>query len=175
MHRNFAILTISLPYKMCVNQKIFYIWGKQRVQPFKLIKFIHIFQRFCCQYPLINYPNQRPYEIDPCRHTFCQSCLIRLIQAGRSNCPICRGAMNGTKLNIKLHLALLTQNFDDYGNRYIVELKSGIYDIPMNRYVQLEARLEALNDRNVQWEARLEVLRTRNEEAHRARQNWIPW
>ena len=79
--------------------------------------------------------------------------------------------MNGTKLNIKLHLALLTQNFDDYGNRYIVELKSGIYDIPMNRYVQLEARLEALNDWHVQLEARLEVLRTRNEEAHRARQN----
>ena len=48
----------------------------------------------------------------------------------------------------------------------------------MNWYVQLEARLEALNDRNVQWEARLEVLRTRIEEAllelHRARQNRIP-
>ena len=59
-----------------------------------------------------------------------------------------------------------------------MELESGIYDIPMNWYVQLEARLEALNDRNVQWEARLEVLRTRIEEAllelHRARQNRIP-
>ena len=52
-----------------------------------------------------------------------------------------------------------------------MELESGIYDIPMNWYVQLEARLEALNDWHVQLEARLEVLRTRNEEAHRARQN----
>ena len=59
---------------------------------------------------------QMPFEIDPCRHTFCQFCLLRLSQAHRFNCPICRGAINGIKFNRKLHLALLTQHFDDYRN-----------------------------------------------------------
>ena len=79
-----------------------------------------------------------PHQIDPCRHTFCQSCLIRLSQARRSNCPMCRGAINGTKLNLKLHLALWTQHFDDYENRNTVELESGIYDIPMNWIFQFD-------------------------------------
>ena len=124
------------------------------MQPFK---FIHIFYQFCCQYPSINYPNQRPYEIDPCRHTFCQSCLIRLSQAHRSNCPICRGAINGTKLNLKLHLALWTQHFDDYRYRYryTVELESGIYDIPMNWTVQFD------DEELLQLEAILEASRAR--------------
>merc|ERR1712037_319210 len=91
---------------------------------------------------------QRPYEINPCRHTFCQSCLIRLSQARRSNCPICRGAINGTKLNLKLHLALWTQHFDDYENRYNVELESGIFDIPMDWTVQLDSSSE---DEEISW------------------------
>ena len=82
---------------------------------------------------------QRPYEIDPCRHTFCQSCLIRLSQAGSINCPICRGAINYTRFNLKLHLALRTQHFDDYENRYTEELETGIYDIPIDWSVQLDS------------------------------------
>ena len=86
----------------------------------------------------MNYHVQRPYEINPCRHTFCQSCLIRLSQARRVNCPICRGAINGTKLNLKLHLAIWNQHFDDYENRNMVELNSGIYEIPMDWTVPLD-------------------------------------
>ena len=117
--------------------------------------------------PSINYPNQRPYEIDPCGHTFCQSCLIRLSQAHRSNCPICRGAINGTKFNLKLHLALWTQNFDDYENRYIMELESGIYEIPMDWTVPLDSSSE---DEEISWTV-TDLIRFYEERLLNARQN----
>ena len=89
--------------------------------------------------------------------------MIRLIQARRSNCPICRGAIIGAKLNLKLHLALFSQHFDDYENRHTVELESGIYDIPINWNVQLEARLALI--------ARLKEIQEILLELQRARQN----
>ena len=49
---------------------------------------------------------QRPHEIDLCGHTFCLACLIRLSHAQRRNCPNCRGVINGTNLNLRLHLAI---------------------------------------------------------------------
>ena len=73
--------------------------------------------------------------------------MIRLSQAGRINCPICRGAINGTKLNLKLHLALWTQHFDDYENRYTEELESGIYDTPIDWTVQLDSS----EDEEISW------------------------
>ena len=91
---------------------------------------------------------QRPYEINPCRHTFCQSCLIRLSQARRVNCPICRGAINGAKLNLKLHLAIWNQHFDDYENRNMVELNSGIYEILMDWTVPLDLSSDETDEEN---------------------------
>ena len=109
----------------------------------------------------------RPQEIDPCKHMFCQSCLIRLSQAHRSNCPMCRGAINGTKLNLKLHLALWTQHFDDYENRYNVELESGIYDIPMDWTVQLDSSSE---DEEIVWTV-TDLIGFYEERIRNARQN----
>ena len=108
-----------------------------------------------------------PHQIDPCRHTFCQSCLIRLSQARRSNCPMCRGAINGTKLNLKLHLALWTQHFDDYENRYNVELESGVYDIPMDWTVQLDSSSE---DEEIAWTV-TDLIGFYEERIRNARQN----
>ena len=75
---------------------------------------------------------QRPHEIDPCGHTFCLACLIRLSHAQRRNCPNCRGVINGTNLNLRLHLALQNQHHDAYENRQTEELESGIYNILMD-------------------------------------------
>ena len=75
---------------------------------------------------------QRPHVIDPCGHTFCQGCLARLSQAKRRNCPNCRGVINGTNLNQRLHLALQNQHQDVYENRRIEDLESGVNDIPMD-------------------------------------------
>ena len=110
---------------------------------------------------------QRPYEIDPCCHTFCQSCLIRLSQAGSINCPICRGAINYTRFNLKLHLALWTQHFDDYENRYTVELESGIFDIPMDWTVQLDSSSE---DEEIAWTV-TDLIGFYEERIRNARQN----
>ena len=74
----------------------------------------------------------RPHQIDPCMHTFCESCLIRLCQANRINCPNCRGAINGTNLNQVLDEAIRNQHEDDYLRRQSVEMESGIYDVPMD-------------------------------------------
>ena len=71
-----------------------------------------------------------PHGIDPCGHTFCQACLIRLSQAQGKNCPNCRGAINGTNLKRALHLALQHQYPDTYWTRHEEELDSGIYDRP---------------------------------------------
>ena len=70
---------------------------------------------------------QRPHVIDPCGHTFCQACLIRLSQAQGQNCPNCRGVINGTNLNLRLHLALQNQHQDAYENRRREDLESGVY------------------------------------------------
>ena len=75
---------------------------------------------------------QRPHEIDPCGHTFCLACLIRLSQAQRRNCPNCRGVINGTNLNLRLHTAMQNQHHDAYENRHTEELESGIYNILMD-------------------------------------------
>jgi hypothetical protein len=75
---------------------------------------------------------QRPHVIDPCGHTFCQACLIRLSQAQRRNCPNCRGVINGTNHNLRLHLALQNQHQDAYEKRHIEDLESGVYNIPMD-------------------------------------------
>ena len=72
--------------------------------------------------------------------------MIRLSQAQRINCPICRGAINDTKLNLKLHLAIWNQHFDDYENRNTVELESGIYEIPMDWTVQLDSSSDDLDE-----------------------------
>ena len=74
----------------------------------------------------------RPHQIEPCRHTFCESCLIRLSQAHRVNCPNCRGAINGTNLNHVLDEAIQNQHQDTYLRRRNVEMESGIFDVPMN-------------------------------------------
>ena len=76
---------------------------------------------------------QLPHEIDPCGHTFCLACLIRLIvQAQRRNCPNCRGVIDSSNLNLRLHLALQNQHHDAYENRRTEELESGIYNILMD-------------------------------------------
>ena len=75
---------------------------------------------------------QRPHVIDQCGHTFCQGCLFRLFQADGQTCPYCRGVINGSNLNLRLHLALQNQHQDAYENRRIEELESGVYDIPMD-------------------------------------------
>ena len=75
---------------------------------------------------------QRPHMIDPCGHTFCQGCLARLSQAQGRNCPNCRGVINGTNLNQRLHLALQNQHQDAYEKRYIEDLESGVYAIQMD-------------------------------------------
>ena len=76
---------------------------------------------------------QRPHVIDPCGHTFCLACLIRLIvQAQRRNCPNCRGVIDSSNLNLRLHLALQNQHHDAYENRRTEELESGIYNILMD-------------------------------------------
>ena len=74
----------------------------------------------------------RPHHIDPCMHTFCESCLIRLCQANRINCPNCRGTINGTNLNQVLDQAIRDQHQDDYLRRQSFEEESGIYDVPMD-------------------------------------------
>ena len=79
--------------------------------------------------------------IDPCGHTFCQGCLARLSQAQRRNCPNCRGVINGTNLNLRLHLALQNQHQDAYENRRIEDLESGVNDIPMD-WTPVEETLE---------------------------------
>ena len=84
---------------------------------------------------------QRPHLIDPCGHTFCQGCLARLSQAQRRNCPNCRGVINGTSLNLRLHLALQNQHQDAYENRRIEDLESGVNDIPMD-WTPVEETLE---------------------------------
>ena len=73
-----------------------------------------------------------PHQIDPCRHTFCQSCLIRLSQAHGINCPICRGTINGSNLNQVLDQAIRNQHEDEYLRRQSVEMESGIYNVPMD-------------------------------------------
>ena len=75
---------------------------------------------------------QRPHVIDPCGHTFYLACLIRLRQAQRRNCPNCRGVINSSNLNIRLHLTLQNQHNDAYENRRTEELESGIYNILMD-------------------------------------------
>ena len=57
---------------------------------------------------------QRPHEIDPCGHTFCQACLIGLSQAQRRECRNCCGAINSTYLNMELGLAIQNHHPDAY-------------------------------------------------------------
>ena len=73
----------------------------------------------------------RPHEIDPCKHMFCQPCLIRLSQAGGTNCPLCRGVINTTKFNRALEEAIQNQYPEDYLSRENLEVKSGIFVIPV--------------------------------------------
>ena len=80
---------------------------------------------------------------------------------------MCRGAINGTKLNLKLHLALWTQHFDDYENRYTVELESGIFDIPMDWTVQLDSSSE---DEEIAWTV-TDLIGFYEERIRNARQN----
>ena len=80
---------------------------------------------------------------------------------------MCRGAIYGTKLNLKLHLALWTQHFDDYENRYNVELESGIYDIPMDWTVQLDSSSE---DEEIVWTV-TDLIGFYEERIRNARQN----
>ena len=82
---------------------------------------------------------QLPHEIDPCGHTFCLACLIRLNIAQRRNCPNCRGVINGTNLNLRLHLAMQNQHRDEYENRHTEELESGIYNNLMDWTVPLDS------------------------------------
>ena len=68
----------------------------------------------------------RPQEIDPCKHMFCQSCLIRMSEAGcTKKCPLCRGAINNTKFNRELNQMIRNQHPEDYLNRENLEAKSG--------------------------------------------------
>ena len=76
----------------------------------------------------------RPQEIDPCKHMFCQPCLIRLSQAGGTNCPLCRGAINGSKVNRALGEAIANQYPEDYISRENLEWESGIFMIPIIVY-----------------------------------------
>ena len=73
----------------------------------------------------------RPHEIDPCKHMFCQPCLIRLKDAGSTNCPLCRGAINGTKFNCDLNEGIRKQHPEDYFSRENLEYKSGIFLTPV--------------------------------------------
>ena len=73
----------------------------------------------------------RPHEIDPCHHRFCASCLIRLSQARRLNCPLCRTAINDTILMHSLNERIRTFHPDEYLRRQNLEEASGISYIPM--------------------------------------------
>ena len=74
----------------------------------------------------------RPHQLEPCHHTFCESCLIRLLQAQIVNCPNCRGSITGSNLNQVLDLAIQDQFQDTYLRRQSVELESGIHDVPLD-------------------------------------------
>ena len=64
-----------------------------------------------------------PQELEVCKHIFCLPCLLRLVQAGGSNCPLCRAVLQESN---PLHFSLLTdlaatlRQFyeDDYQERY---------------------------------------------------------
>lgn len=92
---------------------------------------------------------QLPHEIDPCGHTFCLACIIRLNQAQRRNCPNCRGVINGTNLNLRLHLAMQNQHRDDYENRHTEELESGIYNYNLMDWT---VPLDSSSDEDGFWE-----------------------
>ena len=79
----------------------------------------------------------RPHEIDPCKHRFCQPCLIRLSQARRMNCPLCRGAINGLYINSELDEAIQNQHREDYPRRQKLEIMSNFYEVPMNYQIIL--------------------------------------
>ena len=79
----------------------------------------------------------RPHEIDPCKHRFCQPCLIRMSQAGRMNCPLCRGAINGLYINSELDEAIQNQHREDYLRRQKLEIMSNFYEVPMNYQIIL--------------------------------------
>ena len=78
----------------------------------------------------------RPQEIDPCKHMFCQSCLIRLCHEGTPmdphedvvrNCPLCRGPINDTKFNRELNKTIRSQHPEEYLSRENLEAESGIF------------------------------------------------
>ena len=79
----------------------------------------------------------RPQEIDPCKHMFCQTCLIRLSYEAIDNCPLCRGAINDTKFNRELNQKIRNQYLEDYLSREKLGEKSSIFLIPRNGYWQI--------------------------------------
>ena len=69
-----------------------------------------------------------PAEIDVCKHVFCSTCLIRLIQAGGTRCPLCRAVFR--KLNLLLDLLnTIVIFYEDYHQeRSNVEEETGIFN-----------------------------------------------
>ena len=67
----------------------------------------------------------QPHELDVCKHVFCCPCIIRLIQAGVSNCPLCRAVLRRTNRLRDLHSTIL-QFHEEYYRERIIE--SGIFN-----------------------------------------------
>ena len=69
-----------------------------------------------------------PAEIDVCKHVFCSTCLIRLIQAGGLGCPLCRGVIRKLNLLHDLQNTFWIFYEDYYQERSNVEKESGIFN-----------------------------------------------
>ena len=70
----------------------------------------------------------QPSELEGCKHVFCQSCLIRLIQAGGTTCPLCRAVFRQSNPLRDLQNTIDIFYEDYYQERSNVERESGIYN-----------------------------------------------
>ena len=77
-----------------------------------------------------------PQELDVCKHVFCSPCIIPLMQAGGTRCPLCCTVFRQTDKPMDLEETILQFQEDYYQERRNEVMESGIFNNVVRRVAE---------------------------------------